>query len=145
MGENENITPKCTFTHKYYNYETIKTETFECDQLPIGDKGLCLFHYDEYLKDKIHPENKENIIRRLNRRIENSINHTWPLKCIGYYLPDIKINKRFTQSVYFNHCRFQKAFFFDAKFSGRVSFLNAEFSDKLSSPMLHSQVKHYFS
>jgi uncharacterized protein YjbI with pentapeptide repeats len=100
-----------------------KLETFECDVERIEGKDLCLFHDETYLKDSNHPENKDKVIEKLQKIIENSKNNGKPLKCIGYYLPDIELNrKEFTQQVYFDHCKFQKADFSGTTVSSSANF-----------------------
>jgi hypothetical protein len=121
----------CSYKSEYYDFQSYKTKTFPCDQEPLENKDVCLFHNKSYLKDRNHPENKNKVIERLQKRIENSKKNKMPLKCIGYYLPDIELNKEeFFQPVYFNNCKFQKA-----------SFSGATFSSKASSPALHSHQK----
>ncbi len=74
---------QCSFTCEYYNYKLGKIEEFKCEQLPLGNKELCLFHDEGYLKDVNEPEHKEAVIkRRLNRKIENSIIDNISLICI---------------------------------------------------------------
>src|SRR4051812_9618616 len=103
-------TDLCTFKQDYYNYQSKETETFECDVKRIEGKDLCLFHDENYLKYSNHPENKKMVIEKLHERIENSKEHKTPLKCIGFYLPDITLNKKeFTHQVYFSDCKFQGA------------------------------------
>jgi len=87
----------CTFKQDYFDFQLKKFEIFPCDVERKEGKDLCLFHYENYLKDNNHPENKDKVIEKLQERIENSKRNKTPLKCIGYYLPDITLNnKEFT-------------------------------------------------
>jgi len=109
-----------------------KLETFECDVERIEGKDLCLFHDETYLKDSNHPENKKMVIEKLQEKIENS-KKTTPLKCFGYYLPDIELNKEeFTQQIYFNYCKCQKAYFSGAKLKEAVNFSGTTFKEAAS-------------
>jgi hypothetical protein len=117
----------CNYNRDYYDYQTEKDEKFQCDQESLEGKDFCLFHNENYLKDHLHPENKENVIEKLRERIKNSERNKMPLKCIGYYLPDIVLNKEFNQKVYFNYGKFQRAKFSSSKFSSE-----ADFSDAIS-------------
>jgi hypothetical protein len=102
--------------------------TFTCDQESLVNKDVCLFHDDTYLKDSNRSENKDKVIQKLNDRIDESISNNEPIYCIGYHLPHAKINKTFTQAIYFNHCKFQNAVFFGAKFSADANFSRVTFS-----------------
>ena len=121
----------CTFKQDYLDFQSKKTETFPCDVKCIEDKDRCLFHNENYLKGSNYPENKDKVIEKLQERIENSKKNKTPLKCIGYYLPDITLNKEeFTQQVYFNHCKFQKADFSMATFKETADFSRTTFSSE---------------
>ena len=52
----------CTFKQFNSDYQTKKNETFPCDQDSLEDKDRCLFHDENYLKDRNHPENKGRVI-----------------------------------------------------------------------------------
>jgi uncharacterized protein YjbI with pentapeptide repeats len=113
---------KCTFKQEYYDFKTKKKEIFHCKIEHVENKKFCLFHDETYLED---PKNKDNVITKLKDRIEDSISQNEHLLCIGYYLPDIKINREFKQPVYFNYCKFQKANFSGAIFSAEANFSRA--------------------
>ncbi len=110
------MTALCSFRQEYYDLKIQRFETFQCDQEACENKDVCLFHDDAYLKDNNHPENKDKVIQKLYDRIYDSLFYNKPLFCIGYFLPDIRINKKFTQSVNFNYCKFQIAKFSRATF-----------------------------
>jgi uncharacterized protein YjbI with pentapeptide repeats len=120
----------CEFTDRYYNYQIDKWEIYNCDQEPLSNNKLCLFHDEQYLKDCNNPKNKENVIRKLDEKINNSILNNVPLVCIGYYIPEIKINKEFNQQVYFKDCKFQRVNFNGSTFSAEVTFSYSIFSDE---------------
>ena len=92
------------------------------------NNNFYLFYYETCHKDSIHPENKDNVIKKLNDKINKSVIDNASLFCTGYYLPDIKINKEITQSVYFNGCKFQLTNFSKATFSDIVDFSDTKFS-----------------
>ena len=85
----------CTYKQRYYNHESQENQSFECKIESLENKKFCLFHDETYLKDSNHHENKDNVINKLNEKIDNSISKNTHLLRIGYYLPDIKINKNF--------------------------------------------------
>jgi hypothetical protein len=119
----------CTLIKKYYDIGTKNYEIFTCDQEALEKKDRCLFHDENFLKDVNHPENKYKVIKKLQERIKNSEKNKVPLKCIGYYLPNIELYKEvFTQQVYFNHCKFQKADFINTTFSSTANFSDTTFS-----------------
>ncbi len=121
---------KCAFKQEYYDFKTGKEEIFHCEIEHEENKKFCVFHDETYLKNIKHPENKDNVITKLYSRIEDSISHNTPLLCIGYYLPDIKINREFKQPIYFNHSKFQNVNFSDATFSSGADFSDATFSSE---------------
>jgi len=118
----------CTFRQSYYDHQYRSHTTFECKIERIQGKDKCLFHDETYLKDDNHQENKDKVIEKLQQMIEESISKNRPLYCIGYYLPNIEIDKEFIQPIYFNHCNFQKANFIEAIFSAEAIFTRATFS-----------------
>jgi uncharacterized protein YjbI with pentapeptide repeats len=118
---------KCTFEHYYYDYGSNKDETFYCKEERVN-KDFCLFHDETYLKDSNHPENKNNVIKKLCKKIDDGVSHNTPLFCIGYYLPDVKINETFMRPVYFINCTFHGANFSSAKFLAEANFSKATFS-----------------
>jgi hypothetical protein len=120
---NGNMT--CTYKQEYYDYQILKFEIFPCDQECTKNKKFCLFHDDTHLKD---PENNDNVIAKLYHRIDKSISKNEPLLCIGYYLPDVLINREFKQPVYFNHSKFHDAYFTGSTFSDRADFSGTTFS-----------------
>jgi uncharacterized protein YjbI with pentapeptide repeats len=78
-----------------------------------------------------YDKHKEEVARRLEKKLsEYSSNHT-PLKFIGYYLPDISFqSKEFTEALYFGDATFYGlANFSGAKFSNETYFSGATFSD----------------
>jgi uncharacterized protein YjbI with pentapeptide repeats len=122
--------PSCTFTTRYNDYQINKLQTFKCKQIPLANKHVCLFHDKTYLEDSNHPENKEYVSRTLYDIVEQSIRKDEPLYCIGYYLPNITIDEKFKQPIYFQACKFKGVDFSDAKFSAKTNFFQATFSDK---------------
>ena len=78
--------------------------------------------------------------------IEGRKKNITSLKCFGYYLPDIELNKEeFTQHVYFNHCKFQKADFYRTTFSSETYFSEYTFNDAVDFTRAKFSNKSYFS
>ncbi len=119
----------CTYEQEYWNYESQENHLFECEIESVENKNFCLFHDETYLKDSNHPENKDNVITKLSEKVDNSISKNTSLLCIGYYLPDIKIDKEFSKPVYFNNCKFQYSDFSGTAFSGIANFSRATFKE----------------
>jgi uncharacterized protein YjbI with pentapeptide repeats len=140
-NKNKNIV-YCAYNQRYYDYQNKQYNTFQCDQIPLGNKGLCLFHDEDYMNDHHHPENKECVTKRIIRKIENSVFDNISLYCIGYHLPKIIIYGKFKQPVYFNKCKFQEiesgatflssAFFSYAVFSKNCFFSGSTFSERVN-------------
>jgi hypothetical protein len=63
----------CTSKINYYDYKLSEINPFLCDQERLEDKDLCLFYEESYLKDHNYPENKETVIEKLYKIIEESI------------------------------------------------------------------------
>jgi uncharacterized protein YjbI with pentapeptide repeats len=123
--------PQCQYKYER-EYPKIK---FVCDVPSIPNSEFCIFH------DKDHyTEHEQEAARRFEEKVSESISENKPLKCIGYYLPEIKVQGVFRQPVYFNETRFYrnadfsnvtfsgKARFWKATFSGEAAFLRATFS-----------------
>jgi len=115
----------CSFKGEYFDNKSKSRETINCDQEHLEGKDLCLFHDESFLDEP--PENKDKVIEKLYAQMDKSISKNEPLHCIGYYLPDIQLDKKFTQLAYFNHCKFQNADFSNAEFSDKADFSSAEF------------------
>jgi hypothetical protein len=75
---------KCVFKQEYWNYEDQKILPFNCELESLENKKFCLSHHEIYLKDSNYSYNKDNVIKKLSE-----------ILCIGYYLPDIKIDRVF--------------------------------------------------
>src|SRR6188768_700590 len=89
----------------------------------------CIFHSKEYLNDRTHPENKKIVLEKLDDAVNKFISGNESLFCIGYYLPEVRLNKKFKQFVYFSDTTFSgEADFSDATFSGEADFSDATFS-----------------
>ncbi len=119
--DHKNANPiACSFETDYSSNETKTRERFRCDQLPLGNNKLCLFHDENYIKNQNHPENKDIISRRIKRKLEKGIIDNTSIYCIGYNIPEVNIkSKEFKQSLYF----------VESKFAGVVDFSGATFSN----------------
>ena len=122
----------CQFTAIYWNYESKATVDYNCDSKDeeVLDSGFCIFHDENYLQDKdSRKENEQNVRGKLMAKVLKSLEKREPLFCIGYFIPSIRINDIFTNTVYFSKCKFQGVTNFDqAKFS-EADFSSAEFSE----------------
>ncbi len=120
----------CQFTAIYWNYESKATVDYNCDSKDeeVLDSGFCIFHDENYLQDKdSRKENEQNVRGKLMAKVLKSLEKREPLFCIGYFIPSIRINDIFTNTVYFSKCKFQGVTNFDqAKFS-EADFSSAEF------------------
>ena len=106
----------------------VGSKKFKCDQKFQEGKDLCIFHDERYLSNGSNHKNNE-VRELLIKRIDEYIAKKEPLECIGYYLPDIKIEQEFKQPVYFSYCKFQgTADFSRSTFSAEVNFRRASFS-----------------
>jgi len=89
-------------------------KTFSCGLESLNN----IFHNKDYLNDRTHPENKKTVLEKIDDAVNKSISENESLFCIGYYLPGVRLNKKFKQVVYFS----------DATFSGEADFSDATFS-----------------
>jgi uncharacterized protein YjbI with pentapeptide repeats len=133
--------PTCEYKYESDYPEEIK---FACSEPSITNSKFCIFH------DKDHyTEHEQEAVRRFKEKVSESISENKPLKCIGYYLPEIHFakllkEKTFAQSVYFNKATFyeganfrevtfeREADFTTATFAERATFSEATFSKKAS-------------
>ena len=108
------MTSFCTFKQEYYDFQYRQMKTFSCGLESLNN----IFHNKDYLNDRTHPENKKTVLEKIDDAVNKSISENESLFCIGYYLPGVRLNKKFKQVVYFS----------DATFSGEADFSDATFS-----------------
>jgi hypothetical protein len=120
--------PYCEYKYEPFYAPTIK---FACNEPSITNGKFCIFH------DKDHyAEYEQEVTKRFEEIVSESISQNKPLECFGYYLPAINFRKllkekTFVQPVYFNEARFsQEAHFSEARFSKRANFYVATFSEQ---------------
>jgi uncharacterized protein YjbI with pentapeptide repeats len=120
--------PTCQYKYESDFPSKIK---FECKELSIANSKFCIFH------DKDHyAQHQQEVTKRFDEKVLESISQNKPLECIGYYLPEINFAKlkgvSFAQPVYFSGATFSKgASFWDAAFSeGKANFFGATFSEE---------------
>jgi hypothetical protein len=97
-----------------YNPDYESELKFKCDEHTYGK--ICIFHDKEY-----YVKHEHKAAKRFEQMISESISKRKPLKCIGYYLPDIDFaklfkEKGFQQSVYFSKATFYKGAHFSLQF-----------------------------
>lgn len=67
----------------------------------------CIYHNNKLLKSYDRDRNRQEIRKGLTEKINDCINTNQDLFCIGYNIPDLKIEgKVFTAAVYFSHAKF---------------------------------------
>ena len=74
--------------------------------LNLNNDMYCIFHNKDYLNDRTHPENKKTVLEKIDDAVNKSISENESLFCIGYYLPEVRLNKKFKQFVYFSDATF---------------------------------------
>jgi uncharacterized protein YjbI with pentapeptide repeats len=123
---------QCQFASTYYDYEAkVPGAKFECKEEDLGT-GFCIFHDSNYLQDKNNfLERRQEVTKGLMDKVTDSVAHDKALFCMGYYLPDIKIEGDFTKPVYFSDAKFQQADFSGANFFGVADFHSAKFSQRV--------------
>ena len=116
--------------------QLVNCKFIDCDSKEdILNSGLCIFHDENYLREKDRREqNEQNVRTKLMDKVREKDYKKEPLVCIGYYLPSIRlVNKIFTNPVNFSKCKFQgEADFSDTTFSRQADFRQAEFSERTS-------------
>jgi Pentapeptide repeats (9 copies) len=123
------MTSFCTFKQEYYDFQYRQMKTFSCGLESLNNDMYCIFHSKDYLNDRTHPENKKMVLEKLDDVVNKSISENESLFCIGYCLPEVRLNKKFKQFVYFSDATFSgEADFSDATFSGEADFSDATFS-----------------
>ena len=61
-------------------------------------------------------------------KVRDSVDNNKTLFCIGYHLPDIKINENFAKPVYFLKCKFLERTDFDGSiFQSSIDFSESDF------------------
>ena len=129
----------CRFSRKYFDYESIKYETFKCPEegTLILASGFCIFHDKDSLQDKtMYEDRKKKQLDILTDKITQSISGGKPLLCIGFYLPDfnlsdLNIELEFTKPVYFVSSHFLgEVNFSKANFIGQAVFSKAIFEEE---------------
>jgi len=123
----------CQFTAEYYDNES-KKMTFKCKEEAL-ESSSCIFHDKNYLNhylSSFREERKKKVKNRLMDMI-NKVSSLEPLLCIGYHLPDIKIEGTLSKPVHFIQSKFEgTADFSEATFSGEAIFKEATFSGEAS-------------
>jgi hypothetical protein len=108
---------------------------FKCEVEALDTSSLCIFHDKNYLQaERDQQEHEQKVVQRLRDNIINSISHNEPLRCIGYHLPNIKIQEEFTKSVYF----------YRSKFLGNADFSDNSFLDLLLPSMNESNFNCFY-
>ena len=131
----------CQFIAKYAEYEGGNESLYYCDSkdTDVLQSGLCIYHEKDYLEgSSFHgtPEpmdaakREERVREGLMAKINHSKANKETLICIGYFLPNIKIEGDFTKPVYFSFANFQRIDFRSASFSGETNFSSAAFSGR---------------
>jgi uncharacterized protein YjbI with pentapeptide repeats len=117
----------CKFKGSYFGSKVEDEIDFQCDEDALNS-GLCIFHDNTYLKDpKQNSKRKQEVSARLVDKINESISKNMPLICVGYHLPDIKINRSFPKNVFFTQCQIEEADFSNTTFCDGADFSNVEF------------------
>ena len=111
---------KCKYKNKYFDYEKKATLEYTCNEEALSS-GFCMYHDETFEK----PEEK---IKGIEVLIKKALSKKKPLFCIGYYIPNIKIKKTFSESVYFTKAKFQNCNFSGSKFN-KVDFSGAKFQN----------------
>ncbi|MFY9795259.1 MAG: pentapeptide repeat-containing protein [Candidatus Nitrosopolaris sp.] len=118
----------CSFTTKYWNYESQAEIDYSCKEDSQVDSDKCILHDEEYLRLGIGSfleEKKNNVRTKVMDKVRKSIDDEESLFFIGCYLPDVTIGGNFTKPAYFSECRFQgRANFYSTEFSGEAIFLS---------------------
>jgi len=95
----------CKFSSEYFDFEKKEKSQYLCNEKPL-ENGLCIFHDKEN-------KNDEEKIKLLNEKASSASRNNEPLVCIGFILPNIKLDLSFSKPVYFT-----KAVLGDVDFSG---------------------------
>jgi uncharacterized protein YjbI with pentapeptide repeats len=132
----------CKFVPQYTILPLEIREKSKCKEDAL-DSGLCIFHDENYLKDKNNQaEHEQRVKKRIEEKVDYSALHDEELFCIGYHLPGINLQRNFTKGVYFseanfyNVANFSKVNFFDkadfssATFHKKVNFSQANFNNR---------------
>ncbi|HKG88360.1 MAG TPA: pentapeptide repeat-containing protein [Nitrososphaeraceae archaeon] len=100
---------------------------FQCEEEASIGK-FCFFHDEYYLKNRSKvPDAFSN---RLKQKIEESTSQKKPLLCIGYHIPDIRIeNRYFIAGIYFTKSTFHGKTVFNNTFFQNADFSDAEFQE----------------
>jgi hypothetical protein len=95
----------CRFRAAYFDLESKKEKLFQCDEMHV-ENGYCIFHvgYDD---ESRFVQYRQDIIKRLQEKIDESDRKEQPLYCIGYFLPTLQLqNHTFHKPVYFTFAKF---------------------------------------
>ena len=130
-------------------------EYFECDEKAIKNKKYCIFHDKNFAKNA-NDLQKKLIKKQFERNIETQAK-TGEIKCVGYRLPEIKLNDilkdipiYFTKAIFYGKVDFSKAVFekdisfSHAKFEKGLDFKNAVFKDNVNFSRATSKQKSNF-
>jgi len=82
----------CLFNTEYFDYEKNKASKYECEDNAIQN-GFCKFHQKNYLGKDLYSSFKD--------KAEKASKNNEPFFCIGFNIPEIKLNCNFSKPVYF--------------------------------------------
>jgi len=123
----------CDYSAKYYDYEKESDIEYKCPHEPT--KPRCMFHDGESFKSMPAVVREE-----FYNMVKNAITNNESLYCIGFYLPEITVNKKFTKPVYFLGAKFQQANFLLAIFHQQADFSDVIFQQaNFSGATFHQQ------
>jgi uncharacterized protein YjbI with pentapeptide repeats len=118
---------RCQFRIEYKELDTGRKVWFECTE-ENAETSFCSFHDEEYLRN--HKNDIELIRKKIMEKIHHSISNNRPLVCIGYHIPDIRVeNCQFTRPVYFSDAVFHGNLVFNNVFFQHCDFAGARFND----------------
>jgi hypothetical protein len=75
-------------------------KTFSCELESLNNNIYCIFHSKVYHNDRTNPENKKMVLEKLDDAVNKSISENESLFCIGYFLPEVRLNKKFKRCVF---------------------------------------------
>ena len=111
----------CEYTTKYFDQKENQSKNFKCIEECETNSKFCIFH-------EKNNKNENEVVKKLNKKIEYSINNKEELFCIGYNLPAVKIKNNFKFPVYFTKASLKNIDFSESSFS-YVDFSAATFND----------------
>lgn len=118
---------RCDFKEKYYNYASGRNDKFECLELATSS-GRCIFHDSSY-----YLEHADEVLNLLLQKINDSISQIEPLYCIGYHIPNLQNNFRFTATISFEKSHFHgRTDFSKSEFQEEANFSSVRFGEDIS-------------